>query len=783
MFRLLDRYLVRQILLPFSLVLVGLTFALEIPPILQTGEKFIAKGVHWKIVVEVLMTLLPQALGVTIPMAFLLAVLIGLGRLSADREVVALQACGVSVFRILRPLGVAALAATAATAYVMIVALPNANQKYREITFSIVASSAEGDIKPRVFFQQFPGRVVYVREIPTAAGWRDVFIADTSHADQTEVYFAQQGRLIIDRNRQTVQLLLGGGTHHTIDTQKPEHYTGTSFEELMLDINWEDVFPRTQVMKGDPEKTIAELRQTAAENAKRGVSTAGQYFMIQQKFSLPAACLILAIIGVALGVTTRKEGMLAGFVFGIGVLFAYYVLLYAARGLALGGRMSPSFAPWLPNVVLGIAGIGLVAWRAAAGDQPIRIRLPWPRGEAQEPETAAASTNGRRRGGVVLVIRVPNLDWLRPNLLDLYVMRQYAVVWGLAFISLVGVFYISTFIDLAPHLYRGSATAAMLLRYYYWVTAEYVYYIIPMSVLVATLVTIGLLTKNSELIVMRACGISLYRSAAPLLFLALIFSGVLFAIEEYVMPTSHEQAQRVNLTIRGIHVSTVDLLNRRWVVGNDGDIYHYDYFDPRRGQFSRFTVFRPAKGAWNLGALIFANTIALDGGDASTTSWTARDGWQQDFTTAPDRRAAPAVVKFDRFARRSVVLEAPAFFSSEDPDAEKMTFGELRDYVAVLEKGGYQVVPYLVQLQRKLAFPFVAVIMTLLAVPFAVSMGRHGAMAGIGVGLVLALVYWTMLSVFGAIGAGGWISPGLAAWAPNIFFSAAAVYLLLTVRT
>src|SRR5436190_819347 len=188
MFRLLDRYLVRQILLPFSLVLVGLTFALEIPPILQTGEKFIAKGVHWKIVVEVLMTLLPQALGVTIPMAFLLAVLIGLGRLSADREVVALQACGVSVFRILRPLGVAALAATAATAYVMIVALPNANQKYREITFNIIATSAEGDVKPRVFLQQVPNRVVYGREIPGGGGWRGVLIADTPRGDQTEVH-------------------------------------------------------------------------------------------------------------------------------------------------------------------------------------------------------------------------------------------------------------------------------------------------------------------------------------------------------------------------------------------------------------------------------------------------------------------------------------------------------------------------------------------------------------------------------------------------------------------
>jgi len=112
-----------------------------------------------------------------------------------------------------------------------------------------------------------------------------------------------------------------------------------------------------------------------------------------------------------------------------------------------------------------------------------------------------------------------------------------------------------------------------------------------------------------------------------------------------------------------------------------------------------------------------------------------------------------------------------------------MTYGQLKRYIVELRGSGYHVVPYVVQLNRKVAFPFVTLIMTLLAVPFAVTTGRSGAIYGIGAGIVLALVYWTMLSIFGAMGAGGWISPMLAAWAPNILFGAAAVYLLLTVRT
>src|SRR5215831_6195575 len=135
--KILDRYLVREILLPFFLWLLLLTFVLIMPPILQNAEQLIAKGVAWSIVLRVILTLVPQALGITIPMALLLGILIGLGRLSADREFVALQACGVSIFRVLRPLALLAVLACGATAYVMIVALPNANQTFREITFGV----------------------------------------------------------------------------------------------------------------------------------------------------------------------------------------------------------------------------------------------------------------------------------------------------------------------------------------------------------------------------------------------------------------------------------------------------------------------------------------------------------------------------------------------------------------------------------------------------------------------------------------------------------------------
>jgi lipopolysaccharide export LptBFGC system permease protein LptF len=188
--------------------------------------------------------------------------------------------------------------------------------------------------------------------------------------------------------------------------------------------------------------------------------------------------------------------------------------------------------------------------------------------------------------------------------------------------------------------------------------------------------------------------------------------------------------------------------------------------------------------AWRLDQLLYAGdvTLAKQAGEESFT-WVAHNGWTREFTTATRRKAAQPAVKYEPFPEKPISLEPPAYFKTDDPDADRMTYRELRSYIGELEASGYHVIPYQVQLQQKFAFPFVAIIMTLLAVPFAVTTGRSGAIYGIGVGLVLAIIYRTALSLFGALGSGGWIDPTLAAWAPNILFAAAAAYMLLTVRT
>jgi lipopolysaccharide export LptBFGC system permease protein LptF len=171
----------------------------------------------------------------------------------------------------------------------------------------------------------------------------------------------------------------------------------------------------------------------------------------------------------------------------------------------------------------------------------------------------------------------------------------------------------------------------------------------------------------------------------------------------------------------------------------------------------------------------FAERASVDA--AAPTLWHLEQGWTRAFSNTG---AADGFTAFDKTDR---TLDAISAFVAEAPDARFMGYRQLRDYTERLRASGLDVLDQDVALAGKLAFPFVTIILTLMAVPFAVLTGRGGAMAAIGIGIGLALTYWITISVFAAMGTGGLVTPLMAAWAPNMLFGAAALYMLLTVRT
>jgi lipopolysaccharide export system permease protein len=498
---------------------------------------------------------------------------------------------------------------------------------------------------------------------------------------------------------------------------------------------------------------------------------------IHQKFSIPAACIVFAVIALALGVSVAKGGKLGGFVVGIGVIFAYYIAMFLAESAAKGFRIPAEWARWVPNILLGPFGIAALIMRArhAEGRLPFGLKMPavltrWLRRPDPSSPTAGQPSRTSNKPRPVVVIRVPRLHVPKPGLLDRYISRLYLRVAGLSFLGLLGLFYISTFIDRSDKIFKGKATPAMVGELLIWLTPQFVYYVIPIAALLSVLVTYGILARTSELTVMKACGVSLYRSALSVVFLSLVFSGVLFVLEQHVMAQANRRAEVIDAQIKGRLPKTLTVLQRRWVTKGD-TVYHNGLFSSQDREMFALTLFKIKPNTWELASQTFASSAKFRNG-----VWEGKEGWRLDFSTTPPTWAGISKQPLPE-------MESPEYFATEPPQAEFMTVPELSRYIGDLRTSGFNVVPPMVELQRKLAFPLVTVVMALLAIPFGVGAGRHGALYGIGLGIVIALSYWILISAFVAIGRASLLPPVLAGWTPNVLVAGIASYLMLRART
>jgi LPS export ABC transporter permease LptG/LPS export ABC transporter permease LptF len=790
----LDRYLIRQAVPPFFLALGIFTFVLAVLPTLDAAKLLLSKGVSIPTVGVLLLTLLPAALSLTIPMAFLTGVLMMLGRISAERESVALLACGVSPVRILRPILVFGAMVGALAMVTIMWATPASNQAYRRITFRLLTELTSAEIKPRVFFTKFPGKALYIRNISPDGRWSGIFMADTGDAGHTTVTLAEAGALEIDKVNRSVRVIFEQATRYEPGRSDSRLYSvSRQSEPISIAIPAESVFGSGQILPGLREMTFGQLQAEIARKHQEGIPAHAEIMQTHQMFSFPVACLVFALLALALGLSTRKEGRLAGLALGLAVVLAYYSVMALAEGWTKGLARNPdaagyvdlaaSWARWIPNILLGIAGLVALRRRTrppSGRDWSVALPtwLPRRRPAAHTTSAVRATASGARDGRPVIVLRVPRTGLPVPRLLDRYVTMRFLAVIALTFLGLLTLFYIGTFVDLADKLFKDKADLSVFANFMIQSTPQFVVYVIPIAILVAVLGTIGGLTRSNELVVMRACGVSVYRIALPLLAFALAGSALLFTIDERVLGEANQTAAELRDSLRDLkpRPPTVMLATNQWMVGDDGRIYAYNAFgfDARPGgapSLQGISAFETTEHPYRLRSHLHAARARFGG----TNVWQAEHGWIEQFD-------GDTAVRTD-FERQDVALQPVQDFQRVQVDPSTMTFVEYRDYVRRLGASGFNVAEPEVNLYRKIAFPLVTVVMTLLGVPFGVTIGKKGALYGIGLAAIIAGGYFMLMTFFVAAGSAALLPPMLAAWGANLIFGAGAAYMLLTMRT
>ncbi len=795
--RILTRYILAEVISHAFLGGVLFTFVLfmrDLGPIL---ELVVRDSASLGDATRIVLYTLPNTLTVTIPMAVLVGILLGLSRLAADSEITAMRASGMGALSFVRIISLVSLVALALGLLNSLYLAPRSAAALLALEESLRSSQASFEVQPRVFYEDFKNYVLYIQDVRPAASaalWQHVFLADLTDPASPRVTTAERAVVVNGSAQagdpQTLRLHLIDGTQHEISSTDPNHYTISTFGSSDLPIETggqEDA----HVGRSDTPilaLTLPQLWRQAHATDVTERSAALYRIEFNKRFSYPVACFVLMLVGVPLGLSSKRGGKSTGFVVTILLVFLYYFVSSLGLAFAKTGKLSALFGVWGANLLFAIAGSVLLYQLSRGG-----VALPgiaalgetlqnWVRKRAPD-STAAESTPHSRIPPVTTMFRkLRSVFGSRfPLILDDYVLREYVTNFALVLFAFGTLFLIFTFFELIGDIIRNRTPLVTVGDYLLNLVPYILYNTTPLCSLVAVLITFGTLNRTSELTAMKATGISLYRVVIPVLTLTAVLAAGLFAFDEFYLPAANRRQESLRSVIKGKPAQTFLRPDRKWISGQTGRsgeptrIFFYQFFDPEKDVFANLTVFEFAPNSFVLKRRLFASSAHWD---EHVHDWIFENGWQRTF-------AGEAVAIYQPFTLLSVpeIREEPAYFKKEDRPSQEMSYHELSHYITDLNQSGFDTMRLRVQLNRKLAYPLITLVMALLAIPFALSMGKRGGLAGIAAAIGLAIAYWVVAGAFEAMGNVNTLPAALAAWSPDVLFGLAGSYLLLRTPT
>lgn len=792
MFRpLLPRYLVQEFVPPALLGLFVYTFILLMNLVFQVAELAIRRALPLGLVAQIISLAFPRVLVLTLPVAVLVGVMVGLSRLGADGELVGMRSLGVSD----APFYGAALAVGvvgwAASTVLLFWAVPGANYAQHQLTArSIALTDPAREIQPRVFYEKIPGTLLYAEEVPARGPLGRLFLYRTAREPEPveEVTLAQEARITYSGSGDDFALEadLRNGESHSFEPLRPEGYRVTRFGAQVVRLPpAEALAARLRLLseplpKGLREQTLPELWRTIREfdqlsNPRARVALSREARMeLNKQFALPCASLVMAFLGVPLGFLSRRGARAAGFAVSLGVILFYWILMTVGEDLLRTQVLSsPFLAAWAPNLFFAALGLllsfpavrlrlSIAATALTRGGRDMARRLtlqdngaaPAPGGQPEEPLPHRHTLR-----------MVPLLDWL--------VATTFARVLAFITVSAYMLYLLVEFKGQIDDLLKNRLPMSLMWSYLgFRSPALLIDYVLPIAAMVAALLVFTHLSRTGELTAMQAGGVSRRRAAVPIVWAAVGIGLISLLTSETVLPASNQRAEELRAEIRGRRSPrTWYRPERRWVFGEQGRLYSYRRATQHGRVLEGFTLLKIDRSDFRLTERWHAERAVWDG-----SGWKLERGWVRSFPPGGEER-------FEAFTlQRQEFGEDPAFLEQEWHAPEQMNFMELRRYVNDLRSGGYDVRELRVTLHERLVRPWICLVMVLVALPFALRVGRQSPMTALGISLALGLAFVAAREAGSKFGEVGMLSAVAAVWGPSLLFAGAGLWTLARVR-
>jgi LPS export ABC transporter permease LptF/LPS export ABC transporter permease LptG len=769
--RLIDRYIFRTILSHALLGLLIFTFVFFVPLLIRLMELVVAHSTTWATLGLLFLCTFPGIFSFTIPIGVLVGVLIALGRMSSDSELIAMSALGMGRRRLLVPVGLLAVSATLLTLCMTVWIAPISLRTTRTLEDQLRASQASFQVAPRVFDERFPHLILYINDVDAAATqWRGVFLAWTDEKNVSRLTLAEDAIVIADRKEGKLELHLHHGTDHEFSLDDPGHYSLSAFSsrDWPIDVTGPQSGATSEpTMQGRTMGTLFGERREANREAR---------VEIQRRLSFPFACIAFALIATPLGARPRRGGRSGAIIVTLLLITGYYLMFTIGAAFARQGEVPVWAGIWFANVAIAAIGLfllphiermpGASRWRAAfdaIAQWPIWKVFRHDLRDASAGEGSGAAGSPRKgRFGIAQIF-------------DIYLLRNFLFYFVLLTIGFILLFEVFNFFELLDDIAQHRTSMLDVFNYFRLLALYLFYQLAPLAALVSVLVTLGVMAKNNELVALKAAGISLYRLSLPLLLAGLLLSVSLVALDDTYLPYVNQRQDALRNEIKGRPAQTYYQPRGQWIFGTNSKVYNYEFFDPDQQIFGGLNVLELDPATFEIRRRIYA---ARAHWDSQQGVWILESGWLRDFKNG-------ALTSYQPFLGNALkeLNEPPTYFNREVRQSYQMSWWELKEYIVELSNAGFDVARLSVQLQKKLSFPLIAPIIILLAIPFSIVVGTRGAVGGIALGVGIAIVYWAASALTEAMGAVGQLPPLVAGWAPDTIFSFLGLYFFLKMPT
>ena len=364
------------------------------------------------------------------------------------------------------------------------------------------------------------------------------------------------------------------------------------------------------------------------------------------------------------------------------------------------------------------------------------------------------------------------------SLLRRYVLRRFIYNYALSVIGLIGIFLIVDFFERVDEFIRRGMPYSDLIYYFFCKIPSIAFYMAPQAVLLATVITLAILARDNEIIAMRSSGIGIVGITLPIVGAALVVALLIIVSSEYVTPIATKKMNYIfKVKVQGnpVYGDTYIEIHRSvnqntWLVAKDGAVWNFRKFDPEEGRVSDARIFYRSDNGL-IRKRIDVKEVVWNG-----TYWEFMDGFLRTF----DQKGHDTTEYFEK--KNIPILETPDdFIKNIAIHGDEMSLRELYREIQEMALEGKDTVKNQVEFHQKVSYPFISIVMALLAIPLSLRSSRHGGVLFcVGVNLAMGFVFSFLYAVGISFGFGGLFSPLFAAWGPLLLFSSLGFYLLFT---